>query len=216
MANPASHSGWLRHHAQQLVALAAVLALCLTALGITAHLTAQRSARNERAWFAAQINALVPDELHDNDLLADKTTVRAPAMLGTRQPVAVYRARLKGVPTAAIINAVAADGYGGPIELLVAVNYVGEVLGVRVLAHHETPGMGNEFEQPDSTWLAAFRGRSLTNPDTRGWNVRKDGGEFAQFTSASITPRAIIQAVQRTLDFYQQNRQQLYQSPPTP
>lgn len=205
-----------QRYGKQLLALGVFLLACLAVLALTAQLTAQRIARNERAWFEAQINALVPTELHDNDLLTDTIKVRAPDALGTRNPVAVYRARLHGAPTAIIISSVAPDGYGGPIELLVAINYAGEVLGVHVLAHHETPGMGDAFEQPGSTWLANFRGKSVHNPETRGWNVRKDGGAFQQFTSATISPRAIIQAVQRTLDYYQKHRDQLYQQPHKP
>ncbi|MGC3980989.1 MAG: electron transport complex subunit RsxG [Steroidobacteraceae bacterium] len=206
----------LQRFGKPLLGFAILLLLCVVAIAITAQLTRQHIARNERAWFTAQIEALIPAELHDNDLLNDKIEVYASEALGTRKAVPVYRARLKGAPSAVIINSVAPDGYGGPIELLVAVNYAGEVLGVRVLAHHETPGMGDAFAQAGSTWLAAFRGRSLTNPDTRGWNVRKDGGQFEQFTSATISPRAIIQAVQRTLDYYQQNRAKLYQAAASP
>jgi electron transport complex protein RnfG len=204
---------WQQRRGKQLLALIVFALLCLGVLTLIAQLTAARIARNERAWFAAQINTLVPAALHDNDLLSDKTWVRAPEALGTRNPVAVFRARLKGTPTALIINSVAPDGYGGPIELLVAVTYAGEVLGVHVMAHHETPGMGDEFAQTGSTWLAAFRGHTVNNPELRGWNVRKDGGQFEQFTSATISPRAIIQAVHRTLDYYQQHREQLFIQP---
>ncbi|MGE0113302.1 MAG: electron transport complex subunit RsxG [Steroidobacteraceae bacterium] len=216
MASSDNISSWPQRHGKRLLMLTVALVLCLVVLGITAQLTARRIARNERAWFEAQINALVPGELHDNDLLADKITVSAPETLGSQQPVAIYRARLRGQPSAVIINSVAPDGYGGPIELLVAIDYDGQVLGVHVLTHHETPGMGDAFAQTGSTWLAAFRGHSLSNTDTHGWNVRKDGGQFEQFTSATITPRAIIQAVQRTLAFYQQQRTQLYRLPPEP
>jgi electron transport complex protein RnfG len=212
MANPVhnagnrgSHRGW------QLLMLAVVIVACLAILGFAAQLMANRIARNERAWFEAQINALVPAELHDNDLLTDRIEVSAPEALGTRNPVAIYRGRRNGKPTAAIISSVAPDGYGGPIELLVAVSYDGTVLGVRVVAHHETPGMGDAFAQPGSNWLAAFTGRSLNNPEMRGWNVRRDGGQFEQFTSATISPRAIIQAVQRTLDYHDQHRSSIYQ-----
>lgn len=212
MANPADRAVWHSRPGRALLALA-VVALC-AALLISAHqLSAARIARNERAWFEAQLNALVPADLFDNDLLTDRTTVLAPAALGTRNPVPVYRARLKGSPTAVVINPVAPDGYGGPIELLVAIGYDGAILAVHVLSHHETPGMGNDFEQPGSTWLDAFRGRSVHAPETRGWNVRKDGGEFEQFTSATTSPRAIIQAVQRTLDYYQHNRSLLFTLP---
>jgi electron transport complex protein RnfG len=213
MANPVHNpvtSKTDTRRGKQLLTLAVVIVVCLSILALARQLTAVRIARNERAWFEAQINALVPTDLHDNDLLTDRIEVIAPDALGTRNPVAVYRARLNGTPTAAIINSVAPDGYGGPIELLVAVSYDGKVLGVRVLAHHETPGMGDAFAQTGSNWLAAFIGRSLTNPEMRGWNVRKDGGQFEQFTSATISPRAIIQSVQRTLDYHDQHRDALY------
>jgi Na+-translocating ferredoxin:NAD+ oxidoreductase subunit G len=198
---------------KQLLALAVFVTLCLSVLSIVAHVSASRIKHNEQAWFAAQLNALVPAALHDNDLLNDKTWVFAPQSLGTRKSVVVYRARLHDKPTALVINSVAPDGYGGPIQLLVAVNYAGEVLGVHVVAHHETPGMGDEFAQQGSTWLDAFRGHTVSDPALRGWNVRKDGGQFEQFTSATISPRAIIQAVHRTLDYYQQHRQQLFDQP---
>lgn len=207
---------WRQRFGKQLLVALACVVLCFIVLSIAAQLTAQRIARNERAWFEAQINALVPANLHDNDLLIDKADVLAPEALGSRMPVSIYRARLKGLPTAVIINSVAPDGYGGPIELLVAINYAGEVLGVHVLAHHETPGMGDAFAQLGSTWLAAFRGRSLSNPEPRRWNVRKDGGDFEQFTSATISPRAIVHAVQRTLDYYQSHRSELFNLPTTP
>ena len=216
MANPevnsaAAPGNWRQRRGKQLLALAIFILLCLGVLSLFAHFTATRIARNEQAWFAAQINALIPAAFHDNDLLADKIWVQAPDALGTRKAVAVYRARLQGKPTALIVNSVAPDGYGGPIELLVAMTNAGEVLGVHVVAHHETPGMGDEFSLPGSHWLDAFRGHSVSNPELRGWNVRKDGGEFEQFTSATISPRAIIQAVHRTLDYYQQHREQLFQ-----
>ncbi|MGD9842867.1 MAG: electron transport complex subunit RsxG [Steroidobacteraceae bacterium] len=196
----------------QLLLVTAIGLICLVVLSLAMQFTQARIARNERAWLEAQINVLVPAELHDNDLLSDRTLVLAPDELGTRNPLAIYRARLRGLPTAAIINSTAADGYNGPIELLVAVDYEGNLLGVRVLSHHETPNMGDAFAQPGDTWLDKFKGRSLTNLGARGWNVAKDGGEFEQFTSATITPRAIIHAVQRTLDYYQRNRTQLFQA----
>lgn len=198
--------------------LAVLCALSLLVLWWVASANRERIARNERAWFAAQISTLVPATLHDNDLLSDRTQVIAPASLGERAPLTVYRARRAGTPTAVVITAVAPDGYNGPIRLLIGIDYAGVVLGVHILEHHETPGMGDVFArelsaQPGLRWLDAFVGRSLGNPDTRGWNVRKDGGEFAQFASATITPRAIIHAVQKALDYYQRNRDALFKAP---
>ena len=187
-------------------------AICIGVLLLTRHLTKNRIERNERAWLEAQIDALLPKSLHDNNLLDDHTVIPAPSDLSPTGQLSVYRARLKKEATGVVIHSITNEGYNGPIELLIAVDYNGTIQGVRILNHHETPGMGDAFNQPGSTWLDNFKQRSLTNPDTRGWNVRKDGGEFEQFTSATITPRAIIHAIQRTLDFYSRNKDLIYSS----
>lgn len=200
----------LRVHGR-LIAIGVVVVICA---GIAIYATwltnALRIEHNEHAWLEAQINMLVPAASHDNNLLDDDITINAPEYLGDNNPATVYRARRNGLPVAAVIHCIAPDGYGGPIELLVAVTYDGTILGVHILSHHETPGIGNAFEFPGSHWLDDFRGHSLHNPDTAGWNVRKDGGVFEQFTSATITPRAIIQGVQHTLDFYQHYRDRIF------
>jgi Na+-translocating ferredoxin:NAD+ oxidoreductase subunit G len=189
--------------------LAIVAIAGIGALTWLARNTRARIEHNERAWFEAQLNALIPPTSHDNDLLEDRLDIDLPNKMGK---LGVYRARRAGRPVAAALHTVAPDGYGGPIELLIAVDYAGAVLGVHVLSHHETPGIGNAFEFPGSTWLDKFRGRSLGN--TRGWTLRKEGGEFDAFTSATVTPRAIIKAVQRNLEYYQANRERLFDAKP--
>lgn len=174
------------------------------------RITAQRIAHNEQAWLEAQIETLIPTQEHDNDLLDDTKSISAPDFFGDETPAIIYRARHNGLPSGAVIRSITNEGYGGPIELLVAVNYDGEVLGTRILSHHETPNIGNAFEWPGSRWLQQFNGKSPQNTAAADWAIRKDGGEFDQFTSASITPRAIIKAVQRTLDFYQHRRNDIY------
>lgn len=201
---------------KKVLLLMLVVAICLTALLITRHLTQVRIMRNERAWLEAQINVLLPTSLHDNNLLDDQASISAPTDLTPTGRLFAYRARLKGNPTGAVIHTITSEGYNGPIELLIGVDYAGTIQGVHILSHHETPSMGDAFAQPGSTWLDKFKHRSLNNPDTRGWNVRKDGGEFEQFTSATITPRAIIHAVQRTLDFYNRNKDTIYSSEAQP
>jgi electron transport complex protein RnfG len=114
---------------------------------------------------------------------------------------------------AAVIRAIAPDGYRGPIELLVAVARDGRLIGVQVIRHNETPGLGDAFESRDVHWLDKFRGRSLTDPPTQRWTVRRDGGDFDAFTGATITPRAIIKAVRNTLDYYQRNSQRIFELP---
>src|SRR5262245_17738875 len=113
-----------------LVALALVLAAGLLELSGALH---KRIARNEQAWVLEQLNALVPATSYDNDVIDDRIVISAPQFLGTNQPMIVHRARRANAPVAAILRPTAPDGYGGPIELMVAVAPDGQVLGVQVL-----------------------------------------------------------------------------------
>lgn len=200
----------LRRHVKAVVVVIGLLISTVCVLIVMDQITAQRIEHNELAWLEAQIETLIPPEAHDNDLLDDRKIILASDFFGSDAPTTIYRARYKGLPSGAVIRSVTNEGYGGPIELLVAVNYEGEVLGTRILSHHETPNIGNAFEWPGSRWLQQFNGKSNQNTHPKDWGIRKDGGEYQQFASASITPRAIIKAVQRTLDFYQHRRDEIY------
>jgi len=192
----------------------AVLAAVLTvSLALVASLTRERIAANEQAWIKQRLDALVAPDRHDNDLLADSITVTAPDLLGSAQPVRIYRARRGGAPVAAVIRPIAPDGYRGPIELLVAIGRDGRLIGVQVIRHEETPGLGDAFESRDVHWLDRFRGRSLNDPPTQRWTVRRDGGDFDAFTGATITPRAIVKAVRNALEYYQRNSQRIFDQP---
>ena len=83
-------------------------------------------------------------------------------------------------------------------------------VGVRVLSHQETPGLGDNIDMRRSDWILGFNGRSLIHPDESGWKVKRDGGIFDQFTSATITPRAVVKAVHNTLLFFQQYRDEIF------
>jgi electron transport complex protein RnfG len=165
---------------------------------------------NERKALVASLHGLISSEQHDNDLFTDTITVQSKEMLGTAKPVTVYRARKHGMPVAAILSSVAPDGYSGSINLLVAIYYDGRIAGVRVTSHKETPGLGDAIEPEKSDWIHNFRGKSQSNPDTEGWQVRKDGGIFDQFTGATITPRAVVKAVHNTLKYFEANKQALF------
>ena len=109
-----------------------------------------------------------------------------------------------------IIPAVARDGYTGDIELIVGVNEDGTIAGVRALAQRETPGLGDKVDLKKSDWMLGFNGRSLKNPTLSGWAVKKDNGVFDQFTGATITPRAVVAAILRVLQFAETNRETLF------
>jgi electron transport complex protein RnfG len=103
------------------------------------------------------------------------------------------------------------DGYSGRIDLLVGIRANGELAGVRITNHRETPGLGDKFEVGKGQWIFSFEGKSLSMPAPEGWAVRKDGGEFDQFVGATITPRAVVRAVRNALLYFQQNRDELLQ-----
>jgi electron transport complex protein RnfG len=184
-----------------------VLAAILT---LVAGQTHDKIKRNAAAWILQRLDTLVPASMHDNDLIADRIDVVSPDILGIAEPVSIYRARLRGQPAAAVVRTIAPDGYRGPIELLVAIRYDGTLIGVQVIRHKETPGLGDAFEHRDKGWLERFRGRSLLDPPQQRWTVRKDGGDFDEFTGATITPRAIIKATRRTLEYYAANRDRIF------
>jgi electron transport complex protein RnfG len=184
-------------------------------LGIVAYvhrLAVPRIEANERAARMARLASVLGSARYDNDLLADVIEVRDPDLLGTDQPLPVHRARLGQQPVAALLTVVAPDGYSGSIRLLVAIAVDGRILGVRVLSHHETPGLGDAIDERKSDWILSFDGRSLGNPVPGRWAVRKDGGDFDQFTGATVTPRAVVHAVMNALVYFDAHRDALFAS----
>lgn len=175
--------------------------------------TAQRIKDNEREALLKNLHALVPEQSINNDIVADVVTVSSPDMLGG-ETIQVYRGRMDGKPVAAVFTTTVPDGYSGPIKLLVAVNQDNTLGGVRVVSHKETPGLGDKIEEEKSNWIYDFQGKSLTNPDISRWKVKRDGGDFDQFTGATITPRSIVQAVKNTLVYYKDNANKLFDMRP--
>lgn len=192
--------------AAALLGCAGVLGMGL--LSLVHGVTAGRIAENQRQALRQGLQALIPAGIYDNDLLAAAIEVDSP-QLGLR-PVAVYLARQAGRPAAAVFAPVAPDGYGGDIHLLVAVKVDGTLAGVRVLAHKETPGLGDLIEEDKSRWIFGFNGLSLGNPPEKLWRVKRDGGAFDQFAGATVTPRAVVKAVKNTLLYFSANQDVLF------
>lgn len=175
--------------------------------------TKARIAANERAALMRNLHVLVPPDTHTNDLFADVIEVHDPTLLGSRAPVQVYRARRNGEPVALVLTPEAPDGYSGSIRLLVGIAADGTLSGVRVLSHRETPGLGDGIEAERSDWILDFTGRSLGAPPADQWRVRRDGGIFDQFTGATVTPRAVVNAVRKSLIYFEQHRDKLFEPP---
>lgn len=180
-------------------------------VALTQHNTRDAIAENQRQYLLRTLDEVLPRDIYDNDPVHDTVAVRAKPLLGTSKDVVVYRARRGGEPVAAVLTPVAPDGYNGDIGLLVAIEaQTDTLLGVRVLWHQETPGLGDWIEAEKTDWILGFDGYSLGNPDELGWRVEKDGGIFDQVTGATITPRAVVKAVYNTLKYYEQNKVELF------
>lgn len=180
-------------------------------VALTEEVTRDSIVENERRVLLRNLYALLPADKHDNDIATDTGKLAPSKLLGTEKQSTVYRARLNGEPVAAIFNSIAPNGYNGKIHLLIGIYRDGSLAGVRAIKHQETPGLGDVIELGKSDWVLGFNGKSLSNPQPDQWAVRKDGGVFEQFTGATITPRAIVEAVRNTLIYYQQNQQKVFE-----
>lgn len=179
-------------------------------IAYTYESTLDRINENKRIALLNTFHVLITPEQHDNDIFSDYISVTNKELLGRKKSVNIYRARKQGKPVAVIINSVAPEGYSGNIELLVAINFNGTLSGVRVVQHKETPGLGDAIEVSRSNWILGFEKQSLTNTSKQQWAVKKDGGKFDQLTGATITPRAIVKAVHKTLLFYKEHKNSLF------
>lgn len=179
-------------------------------LAFTYNQTHGLIAKSEETEKLKRISQIVPQALFDNDIMKDTLNVAPDALLGTDGVTTAYRARLKNQPSVLVLEAIAPDGYSGKITLLVAIHNTGEVAGVRVVAHRETPGLGDYIEIARNDWITVFNDTSLESRKDSEWKVKKDDGAFDYMAGATVTPRAIVKAVHKALQYYAQHRDELF------
>ena len=179
-------------------------------VGLTYDNTHERIKRNEQLVLLRKLNTILSPSEYDNDLLDDRIILEPDLLLGTNGPSTAYLAYRNSKPVAIVLSPVAPNGYSGPIHMLVGIYHDGRVAGVRVVKHRETPGLGDAVESQKSDWVLGFDDKSLDNPESKKWKVKRDGGVFDQFTGATITPRAIVKAVHSALIYFQEHRKELF------
>lgn len=181
------------------VLLGAVALLTSAALAYAAHLTEADIKSAEAADLKQSLTQVLPGE-YENDLLKDTVTLP-----GKEGDVLVYRGR-HGGKVDAVVYQVVGHGYAGTLVCVMGVSSEGKILGVRVIKHAETPGLGDKIEPAKSKWIFSFAGKWLGEPAEDKWAVKKDGGVFDQFAGATITPRGVVMAVKGGLEFFEQNK----------
>lgn len=179
----------------------------------TYETTKEPIARSEREAKLHLLAQVMPAALHDNDLLQDALQLPPAELLGQDAASVAYRARRNGEAAGVILEAIAPDGYSGDIKLLIGIAADGTITGVRVLAHKETPGLGDYIELAHSDWIKNFDGKSLAKLPDEAWRVKKDGGQFDYMTGATITPRAVVKAVHKALQYFAAQREYLFSAP---
>ena len=185
-------------------------------LAITYFQTHDRIAQSEQAEKLKLISQLIPSSSFDNDIVADTQRLAPDVLLGTTVSGTAYRARLHGLPVGVVLEAVAPDGYSGRISLIIAIQADGSLGGVRVVEHKETPGLGDYIDIAKSAWITGFDGKSLVPQRDADWQVKKDGGQFDYMAGATITPRAVVKAVHKALQYFALHHDTLFAQNLTP
>ena len=186
--------------------LAGLAAVCTALVAVTHAITAPRIVANEQAYLEQSLAPVLKGIEYDGALLGSTIVIPAPNDLPGNEPVTVYRVYANQVPAAALFVVNAPGGFAGPIRLLIGIAANGQLTGIRVLDHRETPGLGDGIESDKSDWIHQFTGRSPGDPPAPAWRIRRDGGEFDQLTGASITPRAVIRGIRDTLTYFAENK----------
>ena len=193
--------------------LLAIFALTTTALVCIIFLLTEPAIKEAQIKSKHQLLAqIIPANMYDNDLVSSCISLTNQA-LGNNEPHNAYLATLGDFPSGIAIETTAPNGYSGRIELIVGLDMSGYITGVRTLKHAETPGLGDKIDRRKDDWVDNFVGYAVNGEDDERFAVRKDGGEFDQFTGATITPRAVVAAVKRTALYFEQNKEQIFLKP---
>lgn len=201
-------------HATKTAATLTAFALVGTAL--LAYIFAITRAPIEASEAEAKLSLfkqIMPQENFDNDILKDTVEIAPNPLLGNQTPSHANIARRNAQVAGVILEAIAHDGYSGDIKLLIAYRADGTISGVRVLAHKETPGLGDYIDIAHDDWIKIFDNESLAKTPAQQWQVKKDGGKFDYMAGATITPRAVVKAVHKATEFFEQNKQTLFAAP---
>lgn len=194
---------------------AILTAFALATTGLVASinaLTADKIAEQEQLQLTAQLQEVLDPKSYDNQLSQDCVVI-TDEKLGPYANQVIYRARKNNKPVAVVIRHVTPNGYSGDINLLTAVLSDDTIAGVRTTKHEETPGLGDKVEVKKSLWITTFKSLTVEGEEDARWAVKKDGGQFDQFTGATITPRAVVGSVKNAVLFAQTNFDDIFAAP---
>jgi electron transport complex protein RnfG len=186
--------------------------LASTALSISYFATKTPIEESDAKAKRTFLNQVIPANLYDNNLVKDTISVEPNPLIGNKKNIDIYRAKKNNQVIAVIIETIAPDGYSGEIKTLVGIDQEDKILGVRVIIHKETPGLGDYIEIEKSQWIKNFDLKSLGEMTEKEWAVKKDGGSFDYVSGATITSRAVIKSTYKSLLYVKENKKRLFAS----
>ena len=179
--------------------------LCVFAVAAVNEITKTEIEQQQLASTLGTLVEVVPQLAGNTDILKDCVAVLDTQLLGKDAKQKIYRYRAEGQLKAYLMETTAPDGYSGAIEVLAAISPDSEIIGVRIVSHKETPGLGDKIELRKNPWVLSFNGQTVTSAEDKSFAVKKDGGQFDQFAGATITPRAVVKAVKNAALYIQQH-----------
>lgn len=193
------------------VGLALFAALTAGAIGVTQILTAERIEQQRELATARARAAVLPEAVSLDAGNTQKVPLPANEATGIREGAEAIRVTPGTGDAILILPVTAPDGYSGRIELILGIREDGTLTGVRATEHQETPGLGDAIEVAKSDWILDFNGRSLDNPPPEQWQVGQEGA-FDALSGATITSRAVVEAVRRGLAFTADHQESLFRN----
>jgi len=185
-----------------LIPFLALVSLCLFIISKVNTSTMDQIAFNRMQTDLKIVKEVMPLE-YDNELLTNLKEINDAAFFKTNTPVVIYRATNNEELVGLVFMPVMANGYNGFIELAIGIDRDGVITGVRINKHQETEGFGSRVHQDNSNWIHGFKNKSISNTEQKNWAVESDGGSFDQISGATISPRGVIDAVKKTLDYFE-------------
>ncbi|MDH4217030.1 MAG: electron transport complex subunit RsxG [Gallionella sp.] len=173
-------------------------------LAFSDHITVEDIAARALEDKLNSLAQVIPSSIHDNNLVQDSIVMKNER----DKEITVYRATKEGKVTG-LAYEIFGVGYAGQIKLMLGIDTEGKILGVRVISHKETPGLGDKMEVKKGDWILRFDGLSLGNPPVEKWKVKKDGGQFDYWAGATITPRGVVDAIRRGLELFNANKEKM-------
>ena len=149
---------------------------------------------------------VISKDIYNNDLINSFIEILPNQRLKNNVAIKAYIAKKDSKVTAVILETRAPNGYSGEIKILVGIDTKGYILGTRVVKHQETPGLGDYIDVTKSDWINIFTYSSLKNTSQSEWAVKKDQGKFDYVSGATITARAVVNAINESLNFFKENK----------